>query len=492
MNDKRVDDLLKRVMGLDPESIGHAALERAVMRRVEALAPSRPGIATPDDYWRYLDSSESELQALIDEVVVPETWFFRDPEAFVALARLARDQLAKAPGRPVRILSLPCSSGEEPYSMAMAMLDAGIPAANFTIDAADISVRSIDVARHARYGRNSFRGHQLAFRERHFTPADTAWVLAPRVRDAVRLHCANLFGELGDGVLVKGGYDFVFCRNVLIYFDRPVQDRAIGVLDALLAPGGTIFVGPAETGLMMRHALSPARIPLAFAFWRTEPGTLYAPRPAAPVPSSPRPRPATATEGRAQGAGHSLWPRPAGPVASAAAAAANTAANTVANMAASMAATTAAAANAVTAAAGGEPLAQVSLDTAHALANAGRLDEAAAAVDALVARDGPTAGAFYLFGLIADARGHGATARACYRKVLYLDPNHHEALAHLATLLALDGDERGAALLNARVHRMAAAAAPAGSASGGQAAAGGAPGERRAGGSLSRRSVSRA
>src|SRR5262249_36050106 len=138
----------------------------------------------------------------------------------------------------------------------------------FVVDAIDISARSIEVARRAVYGRNSFRGQALAFRERHFNEDTEGWAPNERVRQPVRFALANLFETPADAML---RYDFIFCRNVLIYFDRQAQDRAIRLLDARLADGGTIFVGPAETGLMMRHAMVSARIPLAFAFHRMPP-----------------------------------------------------------------------------------------------------------------------------------------------------------------------------------------------------------------------------
>jgi chemotaxis protein methyltransferase WspC len=150
----------------------------------------------------------------------------------------------------------------------MALLDVGIGAERFTIDAMDISARAIELAQKAVYGRNSFRGGEFGFRERHFSSRDGGWVLNERIQQTVRFAQGNLFETSPNA---GGRYDFIFCRNVLIYFQRDAQDRAIHLLDARLAEGGTIFVGPAETGLMMRHALSSARIPLAFAFQRTPP-----------------------------------------------------------------------------------------------------------------------------------------------------------------------------------------------------------------------------
>src|SRR4029077_13725648 len=98
-----------------------------------------------------------------------ETWFFRDRRAFTAVARMAHDEwLPTHPEGALSLLSLPCSTGEEPYSMAMALLDATVPMNRFRIDGVDISGRSLAQGTRAVYGKNSFRGDELGFRDRHF------------------------------------------------------------------------------------------------------------------------------------------------------------------------------------------------------------------------------------------------------------------------------------------------------------------------------------
>ncbi|MEJ0004633.1 MAG: CheR family methyltransferase [Pararobbsia sp.] len=232
MIDARFETLLRREIGLDAASIGSASIERArcgngsprsrgTMRCAPRGRSARRSLrAHSDSYWLELCASSEERQRLVEAVVVPETWFFRDREAFTALAKLARERHAREPERRLRLLSLPCSSGEEPYSMAMALLDAGLPPRRSQ------SMRSTSA--HAPspwpsacvYGRNAFRGHRLEFRDRHFTPVADGWHLAAPVRKTVRFARMNLFDA---GLLANGPYDFVFCRNLLIYFDRDDQ-----------------------------------------------------------------------------------------------------------------------------------------------------------------------------------------------------------------------------------------------------------------------------
>ena len=117
-----------------------------------------------------------EQQALIEAVIVPETWFFRYPESFATLAKLASKRLAAINNmRALRILSLPCSTGEEPYSIAMALLDAGLKPHQFKVDGMDVSPLSVEKARRALYGKNSFRGQDIDFSRPAFhAPRTTA------------------------------------------------------------------------------------------------------------------------------------------------------------------------------------------------------------------------------------------------------------------------------------------------------------------------------
>src|SRR6185295_15015300 len=164
---------------------------------------------------------------------------------------------------PLRLLSLPCSTGEEPYSMVMSLFDAGIPADAFRVDAVDISTRVIAQAGRGVYGKNSFRGKELAFRDRHFEPMVHGYRLNEAVRTPVHFQQGNLFAA--DFLPGAEIYDVVFCRNVLIYFDRSTQDRALRVLNRLLRDKGVLFVAPAETSLPASHGLVSTNEPLAFA-----------------------------------------------------------------------------------------------------------------------------------------------------------------------------------------------------------------------------------
>src|ERR1700744_1357505 len=125
-----IKELLLQNMGLDSASVGISTIERAVRERMQASK-----FPTMDAYWECLHSSTTELQELIEAVVIPETWFFRDEETFVALVRVVSEWMENGPDRSLRILSVPCSTGEEPYSIVMALRDGGVSCRQMTVDA---------------------------------------------------------------------------------------------------------------------------------------------------------------------------------------------------------------------------------------------------------------------------------------------------------------------------------------------------------------------
>jgi chemotaxis protein methyltransferase WspC len=402
-----VDRILKHAMGLDVASIGASALERAVQERQRACSI--------DDAGRYpgvLRASGVELQELIEAVVVPETWFFRDREAFAALARFVREEwLPTNAGGCLRLLSLPCSTGEEPYSMAMALLDALVPPSRFHIDAIDISGRSITEARRGVYGKHSFRGDALAYRDRHFEPVAEGHAVSAEVRRQVNFQQGNL---LTDGFLPGVDiYDVIFCRNLLIYFDRETQDRAVRVIERLLAPSGMLFTGSSEGGLFLNQAFSSAKRPKAFAFRKGR------------AVAAPKRRAAFAPIRRqtfrqpVANVGSPHTPGGVPPQAPAAGA-----------------------------------------EEAIKLADQGRYAEASRFCEAHLDQHGPSADIFHVLGLVRDASGHSEDAASYYRKALYLDPGHQDALAHLALLMEEQGLTSEAQTLWNRARRLATAGAP--------------------------------
>ncbi|CAH0187092.1 putative biofilm formation methyltransferase WspC [Pseudomonas koreensis] len=409
--DQRFFDFLKERIGLDVASVGAAIIERAVRQRT-TLSQA----AHADEYWQLLQGSRDEQQALIEAVIVPETWFFRYPESFATLGKLARGRLKELNNmRALRILSLPCSTGEEPYSIAMALLDAGLQPHQFKVDGMDISPLSVDKARRAVYGKNSFRGQDLQFRDRHFMPEQDGHRVNEYVREQVRWQVGNVL----DPTLLASepAFDFVFCRNLLIYFDQSTQKQVFEVLKRLTHVDGVLFIGPAEGSLLGRLGMRSIGIPQSFAFSRhsePHPEPLPTPKPVAVPVSQP------------------LRSAPPAPVRNR-----------------PFAAVTALPVTKKTA----NPDAATLLAQIAALANEGKSAEARAACEHYLRSHEPVAQVFYWLGLLSDVAGLSLEAQGFYRKALYLEPQHPEALMHLAALLQAQGDTAGARRLQERAAR---------------------------------------
>lgn len=415
---RHIEALLRRHIGLDPASVGSALIERTVRLRMK-----QHGLKRIETYRDLLATSHHELSELIEAVVVTETWFFRDREPFNAFTQLAlkkqkpenRSQRSETRGqtsdlRPqpsaLRILSLPCASGEEPYSIAMTLLDAGVPEALFTIEAADISANALSRAERAVYGKNSFRGRELAFRDRHFLPTAEGYALSPHVRRCVKFAQGNILNDnFLDG---SAPYDFIFCRNLLIYFDAATQVLALGKLHRLLVADGVLFVGPAELPLVLASGFVNAGLPMAFACQKATRNA---------VGEGPRADPRRNTSGAAA-TDYALR-----------------------NQQVQGRATRAP-----------RPVTHDALEVAQDHTKAGHLVEAVAICNAQLASAGPSAQAYYLLGLTAEASDDPA-AIAFYRKALYLEPKHYEALIRITLLFKKTGDLEAAHIYERRAER---------------------------------------
>jgi len=243
----RIEIILKESMGLHSASIGSPTIINSIQRRIKAC-----GQNNVEHYLAQLLSKNGELDALIEEVVIPETWFFRDDKAFQALHRyVTKEWMSTDTPRKLRVLCLPCSTGEEAYSIAMTLKDTGLAQSRVHIDAVDISVLALAIARRAVYGSNAFRGNDISFRERFFHYSDGVYKLDESIRQSVNFVQANILEP--SFMPGQGMYDVIFCRNVMIYFDSPTQARAVAVLSRLLQQKGVLFVGHAESSMLLNH-----------------------------------------------------------------------------------------------------------------------------------------------------------------------------------------------------------------------------------------------
>ncbi|MDQ1700280.1 MAG: chemotaxis protein methyltransferase CheR [Frankiaceae bacterium] len=224
----------------------------------------------------YLDllrgGDEKERQALLDEVTIPETHFFRNPPQIRALRKYVLPEILRAASttKRLRIWSAGCSTGEEPYTIAMLIREL-LPAAagwDVQIIATDVSNRALAAARNGRYSERSFVMTDPVDLQRFFTLDTNArsWQIRDEIREMVEFRHHNLVTELPP--FDNGQLDVVFCRNVTIYFDRDTTKALMRRLHSCLRDGGYLFLGHAETLWQVTDAFSLVSLGDAFVYRR--------------------------------------------------------------------------------------------------------------------------------------------------------------------------------------------------------------------------------
>ena len=237
---------------------GKEELVRSRLGRLVAAAGART-------FGAYLDIVEREaaagrpahFDALIDALTTNQTAFFREPAHFDFVRSTMLPALATAT-RPVRVWSAGCSTGEEPFSLAALMHEhlSGPRFDTARVLATDVSSRVIARARTATYSAKSAAVPRPLRRRLFETPIrGDDLVIRAQLRAIVRFARLNLI----DDWPLRGPFDAIFCRNVLIYFDAPVRQRLIQRFATLLAPGGYLFVGHSESLSALTHELSYVR-----------------------------------------------------------------------------------------------------------------------------------------------------------------------------------------------------------------------------------------
>lgn len=408
MNVSPVITRLEEWIGLKPDSVGPNVLATAVRNRMQAL-----GVTDAFAYLARLTDQAAELDTLIADVVVPETWFFRGGDLFAYLAEHIR-QASLA--QPVRVLCVPCSTGEEPYSLAIALLEAGVPAQCWTLEGVDLCRRSLDEARRGCYRELSFRQIDADRRGRYFRQTADAWEIDERLRGAVSFRQGNVVDP--DFLAGERPYQMILCRNLFIYLHPVAREQVMAHLDRLLVPGGILCVGHAEPvdGKDLRFQRTG---PDGFFLYRRATSDELLARPSA-LP--PRP------ERLALSARTPREPEPPPPAV--------TYVELVANP--------------QPAPRPEEPL----LDKARRQADTGQLEEALASCRAYLARTGPTPSVYTLMGVVHQARQESDEAERSFQKALYLQPDHAEAILHLLLLSEQRGNRSQADRLRRRLERL--------------------------------------
>ena len=220
------------------------SLMEGVSKRMHAC-----GINRPELYHALLISKKEELNCLVELLTVNETYFFREPDHLnLVIEKLLPELLAKRPNQPVRILSAGCSTGEEPYSIAMMLHEKyGADMERlFAIIGVDIDSNAISAARNGSYGKTSFRGMEKERLDRYFQPCGAGeFRVNDFIQRQVRFEIVNLLDSSYPQAMLMP--DIIFYRNVSIYFPGQVQREIFKSLAGLLSDGGSLMVGATET-----------------------------------------------------------------------------------------------------------------------------------------------------------------------------------------------------------------------------------------------------
>jgi chemotaxis protein methyltransferase WspC len=402
---KHIEELLRCKIGLHVESIGESTFERVVGERMAAC-----GAFGEDAYLGHLQKHPGELERLIEQVVVHESWFFREPASLELLCARAT-AAARTPARPFRVLSLPCASGEEPYSVAIMLLLAGLLPGTFEITGIDVSASALEAARRGVYSEYAFRGG-LDKLDGYVDARISGMQVSGEVRKLVNFAQGNVL----DPLLLPGAqFDAVLCRNLLIYLDTDARGVALRTILRVLAEDGVLFTGHAESSIALDHGLRKVGDARSFAFERgkrrsVRPGPPLAKGPAPAAPSARR-RVAGAAPSRRAAISARKSTRPA-------------------------------------------PPARPRLEDARTLADRGDLDGARRQCEAYLAACGPDPAAYCLLAVVKEAGGDIDGAVDAFGRALYLDAEQLDALLHLALLHERRGEAQTARSMRKRAERV--------------------------------------
>ena len=220
-------------------------------------------------YYRFLTTSpdrETEWAELASVLSNNETYFFRERAQLDVLASEVLDEALKSGGR-LRVWSSACSTGEEPYTISMMLAETHrISPASLTINATDLSPRALEKAKTAFYRELSFRATPVEMVQRYFRPFEGGFFINDEIKRLVSFSRINLLDAAA--VAAMGVHDAIFCRNVLIYFDKPTQKRVVEAFAKALRPGGYLFLGHAESIMRITDLYEPVVTPKAIYYRR--------------------------------------------------------------------------------------------------------------------------------------------------------------------------------------------------------------------------------
>lgn len=432
-----IEKYLTETGGFDPDAIGRKHIADAVNSIMRTST-----VHDINHYLKMLKSDPDELEKLVEQVVVPETWFFRDRESFNFLKKhIEKTKHSSCPLKTLRILSVPCSTGEEPYSIAMALLEAGLPPERFHIDAIDISRKAIGIARRGVYGKGSFRGENKDYQDRYFTPVEGGFKLDRAITGLVHFYRDNFVQP--HALRNHEPYQCIFCKNLLIYLADDARKKVFANLDRLLVPEGVVFTGHAEMMSFLRYGYNPVKHARSFACRKADNNgkieSVISIPPSSAVTANVIASPATVTPAKTGHGSPSYRHRK--DTVNGDESPAHRHREEAGGRRGDPGFTAATAPEFV-------------LTRVRALADKGNLKEALKLCGQFLKEHSDNKEAYYLMGLINLALDSFAGAEDFFQKALYLDPCYYEVLLHMSLLYEKRDDQARASIIRERIRRV--------------------------------------
>ena len=373
---RHIAQLFARRIGVNIECIGEMSFEKIISDKTRELQINDYG-----EYYNRLTNSPQDFQDFVEQLIVPETWFFRNPSSFEFLqyyiSQVLMPSLKEA--RPIRILSIACSSGEEPFSIAIQLLESGLKPQQFMIDGIDISQLALKKSDDGLYTKYSFRGinYDDPRLRTYFETQGDSYKIKNYASSCVSFHYGNILDE--SLLIYEYYYDIIFCKNLFIYMIPSAQEKLLFNINKLLLRKGVFIVSPVETALIKKAGYFSYPYPRSFAFQKKVFfGKLKKDK---EVMKELLPR-----QGKIEATTNFIKEE------------------------------------------------ENQLIKAKEYADSGKFEEAACICNKYLTVTGPNATAYFILGLIKHASDKDDEAEGYFLKTIYLEPKHYEALIYLALL----------------------------------------------------------
>lgn len=400
---------LNNEIGLNVDSVGLLTIARGISNSMK-----KSGIVNPLEFSEKIRFDPLIFKDLIEEIKVPETWFFRDAECYNFMKNHIQNNLTQySSSNPLRVLSAPCSTGEEPYSAAMLVLDCGLSQSAVEIVATDISRESLEHAKKGIFRKSSFRNDYNDFNRKYFSDDNGHFKIDEKLKSIpVFIEDNFIKSSFLDN---HKKFDFIFCKNLLIYLNDEARTMVLSNIMKLLKEGGALLVGLSEINYFTRNGFEQIKHNMAFACKRTADKleSISVIKSGETIHNFSKTKIKTYTEPKKK--------------------------QEVKIKERKITVST---------------VETYSIDNVKQMADKGDFHGAEKVCSTLLQHEYSNSEALYYMGLIQNALQNSEKAADYFKKVLYLNPEHYESLIYISLIYESSGDNERALLFRNRAERV--------------------------------------